>query len=521
MSDLSTVGRAVFDELFGGRVRALLRARPVADAADGAVRQAWGEHGYDVATLALVTIDIVIARQGLDDEVTYDEVVAGLVTLTGVARPDRPAIEHEAVARYIVDALLNRRERDAPFIFAVSKYSQQSDGAVRCRPATVEFRLLTEHEDHARGVNVLRASADAINALVGGLEFDVEDEQAAIELMIARQLERGAFGQAEKAAERSRLLSVRYADELRVLLADTARDIRTVFAQWADRVPDQLERNRSHLEERLGAESKLLDHVRGALDSVDADPTVTAAAARIASLLEECRRRHTQLHGRLLGARTVFLDEQARQSFRPVGGLRRPDLTDGVFAPILELSADWAVSPAETFAVLVAGTRIPRIVRFADLVDDLLAPRREAQPADPPEPDEELGDPDPPAVPSEVLAAASRVVSTAGSPTRLSSLILAARGTNLPGGIDCSAVERLIVLAMLWTYAPEAVEDTSMAVDSAAQILGATAVVDADGTRLCVPGWAGDDLILAEDEDALTRWVGPHSKGTLEDRAIS
>jgi hypothetical protein len=28
---------------------------------------------------------------------------------------------------------------------------------------------------------------------VGGLEFDVEDEQAAIELMLVRQLERGAF----------------------------------------------------------------------------------------------------------------------------------------------------------------------------------------------------------------------------------------------------------------------------------------------------------------------------------------
>ncbi|HEX6074207.1 MAG TPA: hypothetical protein VFZ32_02960 [Micromonosporaceae bacterium] len=49
---------------------------------------------------------------------------------------------------------------------------------MRHRLTPVEFRLLTEHEDHGRGVNVLRASTDAINALVGGLEFDVEDEQA-------------------------------------------------------------------------------------------------------------------------------------------------------------------------------------------------------------------------------------------------------------------------------------------------------------------------------------------------------
>ncbi|WP_282776787.1 MULTISPECIES: hypothetical protein [unclassified Nocardia] len=521
MSDFSTMGRAVFDESFGERVRALLRTRPVADAADSAIRQTWGEYEYDVVTLALAAIDIVIARQGFDDEVTYDEAVASLAALSGAAHAERPTGEHEAVARYVVDALLNRREREAPFSYAISIFGRQSDGTVRHRLTTVEFRLLTEYEDHVRGVNVLRASADAINALVGGLEFDVEDEQAAIELMLARQLERGAFGQAEKAAERSRLLSVRYADELRVLLSDTVRDIRTVLTQWAERVPEQLERNRSHLEERLSAESRLLDHVRGALDAADVEPSVATASARIANLLEECRHRHTQLHGRLLGARTIFLDEQARQSFRPVGGLRNPDLTDGVLMPLLAMSADRAIEPAETFAVLVAGTRVPRIARFADLVDDLLAPRREATPAESPEPDDELGDPDPPAVPTEVLVTAARVVDAVRLPARLSNLLLAARQTDLPNGVDGSAVERLIVLAVLWTYAPETAQDVSAAVDSATRILGATAAVDADGTRIGIPGWSGDDLIVAEDEDALARWAEAYSMAPPEDWEVS
>jgi hypothetical protein len=171
-------------------VRVLLRARPVADAADNATRQTWGEQGYDVVTLALAAIDTVIARQGFDDEVTYDEAVAGLAA---DAHPERTFDEHIAVARYVVDALLNRRKREAPFSYQVSIFGRSEDGSVRHRLTPVEFRLLTEHEDHGRGVNVLRASTDAINALVGGLEFDVEDEQAAIELMLVRQLERGAF----------------------------------------------------------------------------------------------------------------------------------------------------------------------------------------------------------------------------------------------------------------------------------------------------------------------------------------
>jgi hypothetical protein len=461
-----------------------------------------------VVTLALAAIDSVIARQGFDDEVTYDEVVAGLAALAGTAHPEYPVDEHDLVARYVVDALLNRRDREAPYRFEVSIFSRDDDGVMRHREIPAEFRLLTEHEDHARGVNVLRATTDAINALVGGLEFDVEDEQAAIELMLARQLERGAFGQAEKAAERSRLLSVRYADELRTLLADTTRDIRSVLDRWAEQVPEQLERNRAHLEERLAAEAKLLDHVRGALDAQDSEVAVSTAAARIAGLLEECRRRHTELHGRLVSARTTFLDEQTRQSFRPVGGLRNPDITDDVFLPLLSLRADLAVEPAETFAILVAGARVPRMIRLADLVDDLLAPRRGSVIEDPPDPDEELGDPEPPAVPPEVLAAAAEVVDSVELPARLSEFLLAARSAELSAQVDRDAVERVIALSVLWSYAPESVEDFSLAVDAAARVLGPTAAVDADDTPMSVSGWSGDDLLVAVDEEMLASFAG-------------
>ncbi|QKV73990.1 hypothetical protein [Amycolatopsis sp. Hca4] len=506
MSAPGGVGRAVFDESFGGRVRALLRARPVADMGDNASRQSWSTHDYDVVTLALAAIDTVISRQGFDGEVTYDEAVSGLARLAASAHPEQSSDEHEAVARYVIDALLNRREREAPFAYEVSDFSLEPDGSVHHRAIPVEFRLLSEHEDQQRGVNVLRASADAINALVGGLEFDVEDEQAAVELMLDRQLKRGAFGQAERAAERSRLLSVRYSDELRALLTDTVRDIRTVLDRWAQDVPAQFERNRVHLEERLGAESRLLDHVRSALDTAEADPAVTAAAARIAGLLEECRRRHTELHGRLVGARTIFLDEQLRQSFRPIGGLRNPDIADGVFLPLLTMAAEDAAEPAEAFAVFAAGPQVPRIVRFADLVDDLLAPRREPRIDEPPL-DEKLGDPDPPAVSPEILAAATAVVDSVPLPARLSALLLAVQTADLPGELDRGAVERLVVLAALWTYAPETVEDFSTAVDTAAHILGPAAVVDADGRLIDLPGWSGDDLIVAEDEETLARWA--------------
>jgi hypothetical protein len=74
---------------------------------------------------------------------------------------------------------------------------------------------------------VVNATRDAINALVGGLEFDVEDEQVANELMLERQLAKGAFDAAEKAAVRARLLSVSLVEDLARLIKDTRRDLRT------------------------------------------------------------------------------------------------------------------------------------------------------------------------------------------------------------------------------------------------------------------------------------------------------
>jgi hypothetical protein len=184
LPELAATGRAVFDAAFGERVRALLRARPLTASDTG--RAVWAEHRYDLPTLALAAIDAIIARQGFADELTYDEAVAALSRLARVSHPHRPDNEHEQVAFHVVDTLLNRREREAPFRYRVSDFTLDTDRVVH-RALTVEFRLVTEHESATGDTVVLRATADAINALVGGLEFDVADEQAANDLMLTRE----------------------------------------------------------------------------------------------------------------------------------------------------------------------------------------------------------------------------------------------------------------------------------------------------------------------------------------------
>ncbi len=319
---------------FPARVAAFLRFSPVIEAAQAARRQEWPDGTYDVVTLALTAIDLVVSRQGFEMEATRPDLVSALSELAELAALDRPADEHRAVATFVVDSLLNHHGRQAPFRYVTSDYSGP-DGAHRRRE--VPFSLLVEHDHPARSENVVRATKDAINALIGGLDFDVEDEQVATELVLERQLARNAFDAALKSAERARLLSVGLAEELDRLIKQTRRDLRAVEAEWATAVPDRLASAREHIRERLNTERRLLVKVREAMAS--ADPKLLAAALRIAQLIEECQQRHESLHQRVIATRGVFLEEQERQAFRLPALVTVPDPHQEVLLPALELGS--------------------------------------------------------------------------------------------------------------------------------------------------------------------------------------
>jgi hypothetical protein len=484
------------DPTFPARVAALLRSRPIIEAVVAAGRQDWPGDTYDVATLALATIDLVIARQGFEEEATYGDLVGGLTTLAARAAPGRPGEEHVHVAEFTVNALLNRSARDAPFTYRISDHT--GEGAHRQRQ--VQFRLLVEREEPVRGDVVINASRDAINALVGGLEFDVEDEQVANEIMLERQLAKGAFDAAEKAAVRARLLSVSLAEDLARLLKDTRRDLRAVLDEWAEHVPERLDLARQHIAGRLESEHRLLAKVRESLEAEDQQ--VTAAAARIAGLLTECARRHESLHAQVITARSVFLDEQDRQAFRPPALGYLPDLNGEVLGPLLRLSATTALEVTDRWLSDVTGPRPPKLPRLYRLIDDLWSVREQATP-DPGTDLDELGDADPPTIAPEVVAAATDVVERTGLPARLSALLAEAL-TSPDGTADQQATAEILALAALWCFAPEQSDSGEPATaDLATRIFGSRAVADTDGALLDLPGWDGDDLIVVGHPDAL------------------
>jgi hypothetical protein len=485
---------------FPARIGALLRSRPITDAVSAASRQDWPEDTYDMATFALAAIDLVISRQGFEDEATWDSVVEGLAVLAQRAAPDRPSVEHRAAAAFAVNALLNRSDREAPFTYRFGDYTDAESGF---QQRQVSFRLLEEHEDPTRGDVILRATSDAINALVGGLEFDVEDEQVANEVMLERQLARGAFDAAEASADRARALSVKFSNDLAQIVKDTRRDLRAVSDRWQQDVPERLANAREHIQGRLTAEHRLLTKVRDSLETED--PDVALAAARIASRLVECQRRHEGLHSQVIHARAVFLDEQDRQVFRPPSLAYLPDLNREVLGPLLLVDTATATSVGERFVSDVSGPVVPRVPRLYRVVNDLWALSDPGDHAHHTETFEQIGDPDPVTITAQVITAAQRAVTAVGFPTRLSALVNAAL-TDPATEDDATrhAAACVSALAALWCYAPEDTDvGTTVSVDLAATILGPRTAVDSDGLALGLPGWVGDDLIIAATTDAL------------------
>lgn len=395
--------------------------------------------------------------------------------------------------------LLNRANHGKKFSYLISDYAP--NGHIQ---REVAFRLLQLKDDPIRGVTVLNATSDAINALVGGLEFDVTDEQVANEAMLERQLARGAFAAAEKAAIKHRVLSMKLAEQIQSILNDTQRDLRSVLQLWESEMPARLDEARQHISDRLQAERRLAIKARESLESDDA--TVRSTAARISTTLDDCLRRHQTLLTKVIGARQVFFEEQDRQSFRPPSLGLALDMLQDVFDPFWSLSAPLAQPLAEQLLVHITGPRAPRLPDLGRLVNDLLDSPRRPEAQDEPFAVEEVDVPDPPNVPAHVREAAVRIAAAVRLPARTSVLVTAclAAEDDLPNASERLQAADLVALAALWCYAPgeavddnETVESSRISVELAAAMFGDSAVSYCDGTALTLPGWRGDDLIVA------------------------
>lgn len=493
----------VLDPAFGKRRDALLRTAPLHALVDRA-RSVPDLQDFDVRALALAAFDAVIARQGFSEPATPHQVTSLLASIAEVQVPASQPAARQQVADVVLDGLTNRRERDRQFTYTSIIYVPSQAGQLLARSVPRPFWLLRELENPATGAVYLEASVDAVNTLVGALDLPIEDEQAAAEVVLERQLDRGDLNAAYLSAVRTSRLSVGYTAKVDELLRETARYL--PGTDWQSAAPALIRGALDHVSTCIKSESGLLDHIQlGRNENGDR----SSVAGQLTTLLRRTQHLHIQLLARLEGARVEFLDAQDAQMFRPVLSTLDIDPLADVLIPVLELPVADAEAVVEEHLRGVLGAVVPRLVSWGDLVESLLRPpeRGLEEPVEAQDATEFRPDP-PPLIDADLLARTRGVIARVSLPTRLSRLIAACPP---PTGAAATPVD-LIVLAALRGYdnaerdheserPPPALHasDGIQVLD----ILGADVACYSDGLQLQGLSWAGDDLLICADRDQL------------------
>ncbi|GHK02962.1 hypothetical protein ACWEWI_36415 [Streptomyces sp. NPDC003753] len=464
------------DEGLARRLRALACTAPLHDL-DARKANLAGEYSvYGMAEIALAAIDLVTLNMDFDTGADHDQIVARLIPRIAAQAPQRPPAEHERVARWVLENLINVGSVDRGFRAVYGTFAP--DGTYVRRD--YDFKLIEEVPGYGGGV-YLRTTDEAVNVLVGALDTDVTSAQIAAEVKLEVLISRGRLADAQLAAEQARYRTVQYSESLRKALDATRRNVRAV--DWLNAVPDMITEALDHVAERYRHENAILTNIRKARDESE-DPDQKRRAAELVDIVKDCIRRHTQLQSRLLEAGPLFRAEQDRQAFATPVTTSGIDLYGHLVAPVLPLALERATRVTDAFFTHGTGLRTPFSVRVSDLVDLLLTPpvEREHLGAEMPEPDL-IATPDDSRFSEEQLAAAMELLDLpADAPRRLSGLLAEARrkDPDLPYLVALLAVHA--ASPPVGTAYRQGEEKLLFAVD--------------DGTELDDPEFGGADLIV-------------------------
>ncbi|MFJ6753063.1 hypothetical protein ACIQNI_33560 [Streptomyces sp. NPDC091266] len=466
------------DEGLARRLRALACTAPLHDL-DVRKANLAGEYGiYAMAEVALAVIDLVTLNMDFDTGADHEEIVARVLPRVAAQAPRRPSGEHERVARWVLENLINVGSVDRGFRAVYGTFNPEGEYVRR----DYDFKLI-EEVPGAGGTVYLRATDEAVNVLVGALDTDVTSAQIAAEVKLEVLINRGRLADAQLAAEQARYRTVQYAETLRRTLDATRRNVRAV--DWLQTVPDMITEALDHVADRYRHENAILTNIRKARDETE-EAEHKRRAAELVDIVKDCIRRHTQLQSRLLEAGPLFRAEQDRQAFATPTARSGLDLYGQLLAPLLPLPAEHAIRVTDAFFAHGTGLRTPSAVRVGDLVEVLLTPpmEREHLGAEMPEPDL-VATPDDSRFSEEQLDAATALLDLpADAPRRLSGLLAEARRKD---------PELPYLVALLAVHAASPPVGTAYR-QGEQQLLFA---VD-DGTELADPEFGGADLIVGK-----------------------
>lgn len=477
-----TSGGVTLDDAMSRRLKAFACTAPLHDLDARKGRLDFADAiVYQMAEIALKVIDEVTIAMDFDGGSGYEQVIRRVVSFVQAQAPDRPGEEHDEVARWVLDNLINVGLQNREFTSTYGTFN----AAGLYEKRVWSFRLL-EQAFNAEGEIYLRATDEAINVLVGALDTDVESAQEAAETKLSNLISKGRLSDAQLAAEQARWRTIQYAEQLRRKLDATRRDVRTV--DWNEEVPNLIEEALSHIESRHRAENAILTNITATRDDAT-DPVRKRQAADLVDIVRECLRRHSTLQARLQEAGASFRAEQDRQQFSGEARKATVDLFGQLLAPILTLPLHQGQQATSAFFAAGTGISSRSAVRLMDLAYLLLTPPVERDDLGSDLPEIELA----PVVETDVFDeylwdCSDKILLTDTLPRRLSVLLDEAR--------EQDDLPHLIALRALHAVGPEI---TTAARQGDERVL----VSIDDGTQLDDPDFGGADLLVVHAPVAL------------------
>ena len=462
------------------RIRVLLHIKPLLyDLRFGDPRCDSTLRHYDSLALTLKLFDLIIETTGMEREVDSDTAMRALTPLMiGMDRAERiepDAVRHASMVERLLGVLRNDAESRNPFKVDYTDF--EGDRAIT---RTLEFKLVYDSY-HPDGRIVLRLSDAAINIFLNALKLDIEDAQAAAEAVVQSPLARGRFNEAVSSARDARLQSIRFQEVIEQKLRETRRDINRV--DWQNEVPCLLTTALQHINARCAVEENIAASAREKLEHLTLGSEEAQQVATVAQLVEDCYQRHVKLHGRLIQARSVFLDEQARQSFTPDLATDLPNFLTDVLEPLLQAKRVEAERILEAAFPAFFSARSPQMFSLTKMITWQLQPRREIQPSEillEPR-DLLIASDDRLRYPKEVRKRAESYFEPLEKPTKLSELLTCAIKADEP-----KAVLEMIALIAFRLFAPDDEESLRFQTEKTEE------------EQFSIANLSGDDLLLSQ-----------------------
>lgn len=419
----------------------------------------------DLFRFASAVLDAIVTEMGgFHRGATFAQIVAATLPQLRLALPEIEQMEAGRIVGFLLDQLTNERERDS---FRIRYQCTTPDGGIEWALAIFKLVELVESEDgHPRYV----AKPEAINIYLESLGVELEAQQVAADAALQHFIRHGKLDEAALAARDALARTIGYFEHVRRALRLAERSVESV--DWVNAVQPQLQRARDHIEERLQAEDALAAEAERKMS--ETDQAGREKLVYVKEQLEAAARKHNELLTLLIGAGRTFLDEHARQSFRPVALVPFPHPQNAVLRPLLQRPS------GETDAWLATSWHIlypPRIRPVADLalmVGRLWQERRATEPmTDISVPELEPMEEPAPAFAEEVKARVESAFDALPASSRLSDWLAKIETA------DADGRQLAVLLAGQWFEGAE--EEIAVSVD---------------GSQLTEPDAYGDDLLL-------------------------